>query len=219
MRRNVWGDAKGQTRRNETTARRKIVDTTRMGLIRAILKNLENGQELECHFNPTEYVISQSQTTGIRLPAHAITVARNLAVTLLLDRYEQREDVRGETEMLWEMATKTNGANQPHCQFAWGEHLEFIGLLSRLTVRYVMFREDGVPVRAFADLVITEKEPDSVPTPTPVITEWIVGTGQTLSHIAHAVYGDAEQWRRIADANHLDNPLALKPGMTLQIPQ
>ena len=42
--------------------------------------------------------------------------------------------------------------------------------------------------------------------------------GQTLSAIAYQYYGDAGQWRPIADANNLANPRLLTPGMTLQVP-
>jgi nucleoid-associated protein YgaU len=42
--------------------------------------------------------------------------------------------------------------------------------------------------------------------------------GDTLSRIAFAEYNDPRAWRAIADANDLDNPRLLEPGMTLTIP-
>jgi nucleoid-associated protein YgaU len=47
-----------------------------------------------------------------------------------------------------------------------------------------------------------------------------VARGETLSHIAQAVYGRASQWRRIFDANRdqLDDPDRIHPGQVLKIP-
>jgi nucleoid-associated protein YgaU len=47
-----------------------------------------------------------------------------------------------------------------------------------------------------------------------------VQRGDTLSHIAQAVYGRASAWRRIFDANRdqLDDPDRIQPGQVLRIP-
>ena len=45
-----------------------------------------------------------------------------------------------------------------------------------------------------------------------------VAEGDRLDWIAYQEYGEASEWRRIAEANHLADPLALRPGMTLAIP-
>jgi nucleoid-associated protein YgaU len=42
--------------------------------------------------------------------------------------------------------------------------------------------------------------------------------GDTLWSIAAAEYGDARQWRPIAEANQITNPRELKPGQTLIVP-
>jgi nucleoid-associated protein YgaU len=46
----------------------------------------------------------------------------------------------------------------------------------------------------------------------------VVNEGDRLDWIAYREYNDAGEWRRIAEANHITNPLALQPGMTLVIP-
>jgi nucleoid-associated protein YgaU len=45
-----------------------------------------------------------------------------------------------------------------------------------------------------------------------------VSEGDRLDWIAYQEYNDAREWRRIAEANHITNPLALRPGMMLVIP-
>ena len=45
-----------------------------------------------------------------------------------------------------------------------------------------------------------------------------VKEGDRLDYIAYEEYGDAQEWRRIADANQLTNPLDLRPGMSLANP-
>ena len=47
---------------------------------------------------------------------------------------------------------------------------------------------------------------------------WRVKQGDTLRLIAAREYGNPDLWRRIADANRIDNPRLLKPGTKLIIP-
>ncbi len=48
--------------------------------------------------------------------------------------------------------------------------------------------------------------------------QYVVRPGDTLSGIAGELYDDPAKWRRIADANSIDNPLILEPGQVLMIP-
>ena len=56
---------------------------------------------------------------------------------------------------------------------------------------------------------------------TPAETTYTVVAGDSLSKIAKAQYGDANQWRRIWDANKdlIKNPDLIHPGQVLKIPQ
>jgi len=42
--------------------------------------------------------------------------------------------------------------------------------------------------------------------------------GDTLSLIAHEEYDDPAEWRRIADANGINDPKDVKPGTVLTLP-
>jgi nucleoid-associated protein YgaU len=47
----------------------------------------------------------------------------------------------------------------------------------------------------------------------------VVRDGDSLQSIAYAMYGDPTRWRSIAEANGIDDPLALRRGSTLSIPR
>jgi nucleoid-associated protein YgaU len=51
---------------------------------------------------------------------------------------------------------------------------------------------------------------------------YTVKSGDSLSKIAKQIYGDAQQWRKIYDANRDvigNNPDMIHPGQTFKIPQ
>jgi nucleoid-associated protein YgaU len=50
---------------------------------------------------------------------------------------------------------------------------------------------------------------------------YTVKKGDSLSKIAKRVYGDAQQWRRIHEANRdiIDNPDLIHPGQVLKLPR
>jgi nucleoid-associated protein YgaU len=54
----------------------------------------------------------------------------------------------------------------------------------------------------------------------PAAQTYTVASGDSLSKIAKKVYGNANHWREIFDANRdqLDNPDLIKPGQVLKIP-
>jgi nucleoid-associated protein YgaU len=45
-----------------------------------------------------------------------------------------------------------------------------------------------------------------------------VVAGDSLASIAYAEYGDAGSWRRLAEANDIDDPLRVRDGAVLHIP-
>jgi nucleoid-associated protein YgaU len=51
-------------------------------------------------------------------------------------------------------------------------------------------------------------------------TSYTVKSGDSLSHIAKHIYGDASKWHQIYDANRdkIKNPDLIQPGWVLKIP-
>jgi nucleoid-associated protein YgaU len=54
----------------------------------------------------------------------------------------------------------------------------------------------------------------------PAEQSYTVKKGDSLSKIAKRVYGDAQQWRKIHEANRdiIDNPDLIYPGQVLKLP-
>jgi nucleoid-associated protein YgaU len=87
-----------------------------------------------------------------------------------------------------------------------------------------MFLPDGKPCRATAavsmkELKTAQEQTTLVPRNSPDHTKRrTLKTGETLALIAHEEYDDAGEWRRIADANGIDDPRNVKPGTVLTLP-
>jgi nucleoid-associated protein YgaU len=128
----------------------------------------------------------------------------------------------------------------PVCEFSWaasgfpGSHLSaslehqqrysFRCIVESVRQRFTLFNPWGVPLRATLSVSLREFKTlgDQISelglqsadqTHTHVVAE-----GETLTRIAAAVYDDPRLWRAIADANGIDDPLALQPGSILVVP-
>ncbi|BDI34268.1 peptidase M23 [Capsulimonas corticalis] len=213
-----------------------------MALAPATLQNLENKKTFKCLFNPTEYTIAKTNNwkskehTGENVPKIDFTggQSRSLKMKLFFDVFEEDgADVRTSVDMLWELALiysdkqhpVTKKSRPPLCLFQWGPNWQFTAVVASLSVNYTLFREDGTPVRAMADVTFTEAQDDAKKKPTNPTSHGEGGRKRrevqprdTLALIAFQEYGDANHWRRIADDNHLDDPRNLRPGQVLSIP-
>jgi nucleoid-associated protein YgaU len=128
----------------------------------------------------------------------------------------------------------------PVCEFSWatsgfpGSHLDpnlvhqqrtlFRCIVESVRQRFTLFSPSGVPLRATLSVSLREYK-----TLRDQITELglqsadqththVVAEGETLTRIAAAIYDDPRQWRLMADANGIDDPLALRPGSILVVP-
>ena len=96
--------------------------------------------------------------------------------------------------------------------------------IESLDVEYTMFLNDGMPVRAkctiglkFGSLPAKQQQQEGFESPdhAKLVT---VKRGETLADIAWEEYDNPAEWRRIADANGIDDPMSLTPGMKLLVP-
>ena len=114
----------------------------------------------------------------------------------------------------------------PRVQLLWGSTvIQSSCVATSLSVTYTLFDVTGSPVRATAKMGFRQATSASdqlgqmglmSPDKTNAAT---VREGDTLPAIAFREYGDASQWRTIATANDIANPLALTPGQTLVVPR
>ncbi len=205
-------------------------------------------QSISFMFNPTQYVVAKSNRwthqggKGTNVPLWEFNGGepRKITLELFFDCFMPRSgvsssDVRNDTNKLFSFmgvdsqlkGTESNMGRPPKCRLIWGQDssYQFDCFITSCTVTYVLFNESGTPIRATASLTLEEeRDPASMggTNPTsrgdPGRRVWVVNEGDRLDWIAYREYGDATQWRRIADANHLEDPFSIKPGMVLAVP-
>ncbi|MDH6121441.1 LysM peptidoglycan-binding domain-containing protein [Kitasatospora sp. GAS204B] len=122
------------------------------------------------------------------------------------------------------LARKTPAS--PWIRLDWGSSTttSFNGVLTALQVTYTLFDVDGKPLRATCSLAIQEASVDP-PGQNPTSgslearsTHRVIA-GDSLPMLAWREYGDATVWRTIAEANGIDDPMALAPGTELIVPR
>jgi len=133
-------------------------------------------------------------------------------------------DVRDQTAKvigLMNIDPKTHAP--PIVLFTWGS-LTFTCVLASATQRFIMFRPDGVPVRArlqvtFNEFRNVELEAKEIKRETADYSKrHTVTQDQTISAIAAEAYGDPAMWRPIAIRNGIDDPRELPIGLRLSVP-
>jgi hypothetical protein len=148
----------------------------------------------------------------------AVLTASSLAVSAA------KADVRAFTKKVYSLMD-INGSTHapPVLKIEWSS-LQFTGVLINCTQKFTKFNEFGKPVRAILNVEFEEylkpaelakAEPRESPDTSKFRT---VSQGDSLWSLADAAYGDASQWRRIAQANNIDNPRILKNGGLLRLP-
>lgn len=212
-----------------------------MPLEKLKIENLDKNEEFEVLFNPTGYSIEggntwKEQERERKKPELQFTgqSLKKLSMELFFDTYEQKEDVRQYTgkvaRLLVPSVDESNGKRPPKCKISWGPQdpgnsdFPFVGVLETLTQQFVLFDSDGTPIRAklsvsFKEFVLPEDEAKSNPSHQSFPAEtYVVLQGDTLSGIAGQLWQKPQEWRRIAEANKIENPRQLSPGDELIIP-
>lgn len=185
-------------------------------------------------FNPAEYTLEKgNQFASTALPGLSNPIlsfvngnADSLSMELFFDTYTNMggSDVSKETGKIARLLDIDPELHAPPpVQFVWGD-VRFRAVIERLTQRFTMFREDGVPVRAtvnvtFKEYKTIEEQLKEKPNQS---SDWtklrVIGEGDRLCLIAAIEYGDPAVWRAIAEANDIDNPRLLRVGDEIALP-
>lgn len=218
----------------------------RKKLERAEITNLDKGgATIKCMFNPKEYAFSKSNqwkpaaNKGTNVPSMDFGGGQpaTLTMQLFFDTYDSdktAKDVRKEyTDAIWELmmidaSLKDKGSKKgrpPRVHFQWGKAWSFDAVITSIKQTFTLFLWNGTPVRATLDVTFQQvKDAKLFPRQNPTSGGeggerlWTVNEGDTLAAIAYQEYGDANQWRVIAEANRLIHVRRLTPGMVLEIP-
>lgn len=198
---------------------------------------VKNGVTIDAHFNPQNLKLTyanenkgDNQSKGAS-QQHIGSGTTKLAVELLFDTTRNSEngkdqDVRKLTEkiayfMKPKNDPKTKKPIPPGVSFEWGS-FNFAGIVDSLQITLDYFSEEGIPLRATLSLNITgidtiiktkDSAQNNLPGTSPKTT---VQNNDNLAKIS-GVNGNSSDWKAIAVANNIDNPLRLKPGSLLDL--
>lgn len=205
-------------------------------------------ETIECSFNPSEYKISNevsynSERTlgeGNGLTATTITTSSTLNITLYFSSVSSKDiykkgimqdlsnsSVKPVTDITQKIVNTAyiDGSlhRPPVIKFVWG-NFNYRGVVTNITENYTMFTSSGKPIRAKLDITIkehreSELKTKSHPFESPDRTKWVTLTeGMSFWELAYEHYGDAGNWRLIAEANDINNPLVVEKGRIIKIP-
>ncbi len=202
-----------------------------------------NGQSFEFQYNPESFKIRRAQArTSVPVGGTADKQADQNAApqrdsgadfTVFFDTYEQRTSVYTAYIQKLEQFVSYDSSKHapPIVTLHYGEFTnglgpmsDLVGKMDNLDVDYTMFLKNGTPVRAKVTMAfrigLTPEEQQrrngfKSPDHAKLVT---VKRGMSLSDVAADEYDDPGEWRRIARANDIDDPMSLTPGMKLIVP-
>lgn len=126
----------------------------------------------------------------------------------------------------------------PICKFTWGTfpgvdvsaHVgnqkrdSFQCIVESVRHKYTLFSPEGVPLRATLSLTLREYKTLDEQLSKLNLNQrdrtqgQVLQAGDTLSSVAGQQYGRPGEWRRVADANGIQDPRRLTPGAFLTLP-
>lgn len=208
-----------------------------------VLDGADAGKVIAVLFNPTEYSFDRSNSyKAVALPGLGSPLmqfvngdADQLSMELFLDDYtdpqgptsrarSEQAPVASRLEAISRLLNIDSDLHAPPpVRFAWGP-MEFKAIIEKLSRKVTMFRPDGSPARATLNVAFKEyrtlrEQLERPRRESADKTKRRVVVGRdSLWALAAREYGDAREWRRIADANDLDDPREIQPGDWLALP-
>ncbi|HEV2360670.1 MAG TPA: hypothetical protein VGS21_03100 [Acidimicrobiales bacterium] len=209
--------------------------------IALITPNSSGGGELgrvTFMYNPKEFSIKKSAQWE-RKPARGAKTAAmpefkgadpaTCTVEVFLDGYELGADVSADIQTLQSCCAPLDSSlssktpSPPWVIFGWGSTVHLTALVKSVDTKITMFGSDGTPLRATCTVSMEEISPTPAgQNPTsgsrrPVRSVLLV-EGDTLQSVSYREYGKADWWRAVAVANGIDDPMRLRPGTRLLVP-
>jgi hypothetical protein len=203
-----------------------------MALEKALISNLDTGEDIPVLFNPKEYVVgkktpwTEMKVFGLDSPPVQFTMGerKRLTMELFFDTSEEKSDVREYTKKIENlMMVNAQEHRPPLLRFSWG-NLSFDSVLEDLVQRFTLFMNDGTPLRAILKVVFKEYATAATQLSTTRresadhTKRLVIREGESISSIAAREYNDPGKWRVIAQANRIEDPENIKPGTIVELP-
>ena len=197
-------------------------------------EKVPGGKEITVQFNPQtlKLTFANEDNSSSGSPPRQSTGSgtSKLAVELFFDTTADGSDVRANTKNVAYFLMAAPGKAQPGLSFEWGS-LIFRGVVKSIDETLDYFSAEGVPLRATLALNIARPKIEFVePRPgngqqpgagqapatgatTPLEPARSADNVQGLA----ARNGNSSQWKSIASANNIDDPLRLPPGSLIDM--
>ncbi len=181
------------------------------------------------HTYSVDYSEKQGQGTPDATIKYHKSTPQTISFELVFDATgvvsTSRTDLVSEVNNFKKLAYDYNGdIHSPnYLELNWGEALSFQCRLTSLAINYTLFKPDGTPLRARANVSFKEyqdpEKADSASATSPDLTHLVtVIAGDTLPALTYRVYGDSAYYLQVARFNQLDNFRNLTPGTQIQFP-
>lgn len=195
----------------------------------------EDGKRINFLFNPDTLNVTRTvkwdpqKSPGENAPSLTFSNGESATLGFLiwLDTTATGSDVTAYTNQLLNLTKVDTSKKRPlWVKLKWGSLKSFKAVITSVTLKFTYFASNGTPLRASADLKLTQFEDEQVyplqnPTSGTRQPERMhrVQPGETLDRIAYLAYGDSTQWRLIAHRNKVLDPFRLRPGTRLVLPE
>jgi hypothetical protein len=191
-----------------------------------------SNESIEVLFNPSEYSIDRENKyayhimPGLSAPITQFISgdASILSMELFFDTYEAQTDVRDHTKLIYALLDVDSDSHTPPvCKFIWGS-VNFRGFMEKVSQRFTMFLDSGIPVRAILNVQIrsyqtVSEQLQEIPRQSSDRTKQrVLKQGEQLWMLASREYEDPGRWREIAIANNIDNPRLVQTGSKVIVP-
>jgi hypothetical protein len=202
-------------------------------LLRIVVPEVSD-RDIPVKFNPTSYQLQKANNfseiaiPGLETPPiqYIRGGSERLSLDLLLDTSDSLKNVREEyvNRLTGLMRINSELHAPPIVQFIWDTEI-FQGVIDNMSVSYLLFTPQGVPMRAEVALALIAYRPVEVqiaerPRNSPDVEKSVTfRRGDRLDLIAAGIFQDPARWRDIARANGIADPRRIPPGTQLLVPR
>lgn len=199
-------------------------------LAKATITDTRRRRSFPVMYNPEEFTLEQGNSFAeVGIPGRDAPPTqyvrgklRTLAMELVFDTYEAGVDVRNHTGRIVRLLDKDPVTLAPPILLFTMGRFNFQCVLVDVSQKFTMFMRDGTPVRAtltvrFQEYTRIEIEIQQGFFAGPPTLHNIT-SGETISSLAGSYLGNPADWRAIAEANGIDDPLNIPTGFPLRIP-